>query len=145
MEQKLYSSSPMERLDAAQQIDDVELKRIQQDLAAGCPIEPWPYGSPTVINPFIVTLGVSPGNSPDIKDTEIGKPYDMPTAGKPHCGSKYNDSKRYWEKVRFLVHKTLQNILGKPCSMCDALSLYGHLNIGMGQHGSAEEVRPDTD
>ena len=88
MNNKVWSSNPLERLAAARQLNELEIKELHEDLAKDCPIKPWPFGNATTVNPFLVTLGVSPGNSPESGDHGFfkGKCRQFPTAGEPHPG-----------------------------------------------------------
>src|SRR3712207_6436793 len=82
----LWSQDPHERLRAARNIAPAQELRLQKDVASGCPVDPWPYGMPTVINPVVLVMGPSPGNSPRKGDenARLRKPYVLPTIGKPH-------------------------------------------------------------
>ena len=62
-------------------------------LVEGCPVEPWPYGNATSINPLLVTLGPSPGGSPDLSVPDPAlRPLDLPTAGERHPHTRTNDT-----------------------------------------------------
>ena len=61
----LWSDSVSERLRSADALSEPKLEAVHAALCEGCPVEPWPYGNATSINPLLVTLGPSPGNSPD--------------------------------------------------------------------------------
>ena len=60
----LWSDSVSERLKAARSLGGAELHDLRRELCRGCPVEPWPYGNATTVNPLLVTLGASPGASP---------------------------------------------------------------------------------
>lgn len=135
----LWASTPKERLRAARSLPADELAQIHKALGEHCPVEPWPYGNATVINPFLVTLGVSPGGSPAAGDTKApaigGDP--LPTAGKPHPGTYYRDTRGYWDKVRLLARLT---VMGQATDENESLSLFGNLNLDTGQSGEARNV-----
>jgi hypothetical protein len=140
MNEDLWAPSPLTRLKAARALRPEELKQIQDSLSVGCPVEPWPYGNATVINPLLVTLGISPGGSPEAGDegpkTAGGHPF--PTAGVPHPGTRYQDSKSYWDRVRHLAKTTLSF---DGASDDDALALFGNLNLDPGRSGDSRSVK----
>lgn len=105
-----------------------------------CPLESWPYGNSTSINPLIVTLGPSPGGSPSGEDWD--KP-QAPTAGDRHPGTKYNDGKGYWDKVRFLVTRLL--VTRGAIDEDDAHALFGNMNLDFHQSGDASRVQLKRD
>lgn len=144
MNSDLWAPSPRERLHAARHLTFTELKEVHKDLIRGCPVEPWPYGNATVINPFLVTLGVSPGNSPAAGDTQYlaAGGHQFPTAGSPHPGTRYRDTAGYWDKLRLLAQVTLKT---SGTNEDDALSLFGNLNLDTGQNGEARNVTVKAD
>ena len=81
----LWSDSVGERLRSAGALSEPELEAVHAALCEECPVEPWPYGNATSINPLLVTLGPSPGKSPNraVPDP-AGRPLDLPTAGRRH-------------------------------------------------------------
>ena len=94
----IWGESASQRLDAAKRIAEPQLKSIQGRLSEGCPVKPWPYGNATSINPLLLTLGMSPGNSPAQNDDVAPDVLDPPTAGKPHPHVRcYQDSRGYWD------------------------------------------------
>ena len=61
---ELWGASRTDRLSSARNLTSEELSAVHDDLRRGR-VEPnWPYGSATSINPLLVILGASPGNSP---------------------------------------------------------------------------------
>ena len=48
--EQLWSSSIGTRLSNACALSEADKESIQEELCRGCPVEPWPYGSPTSIN-----------------------------------------------------------------------------------------------
>jgi hypothetical protein len=132
---------PSERLKELKAKTPQEKRGILHDLAEGCPIQPWPYGMPSSALPHVVLLGMSPGNSPAPEDRDLetkNKSYDEPTFGSAHSGFFYNDTKRYWEKVRDLCHFLVCR--DQPgLSLNDALAVSSHLNLGTGRHGQADK------
>jgi hypothetical protein len=134
----LYASIPSERLRAARAVPDRERHEYVERLARGSGYNPWPYGMPTSINPLVVFIGVSPGNSPATQpqaDLERGT-YGSPTFGEPHRGMSYPDSNSYWLKVRELAVE-LVGIFDSSLPAEDRLALAGHLNLGTGSFGRA--------
>ena len=139
IDKNLWGTSRLARLESARALSKSEIKALQDNLCGGCPVALWPYGNPTSINPLLVTLGVSPGNSPSAGDVDFLRrgAQDMPTAGVPHPGTYYQDTKGYWDRVRFLASACLRPAEG---SDSDALSLLGNLNLDPGSSGKAEDV-----
>ena len=139
MNSRIWSSIPSERLAAARQLTKEEIGELQSNLGENCPIEPWPYGNATTVNPFIVTLGVSPGNSPAAGDRafESAGGHEFPTAGVPHPGVHYHDEAEYWDKCRLFVRIALA---GRVDDRDDALSLFGNLNLDTGRSAEAKNV-----
>ena len=76
----LWSDSVGERLRSASALSEPELEAVHAELCEGCPVEPWPYGNATSINPLLVTLGPSPGNSPS-RAGPAGRPLSPRRAG----------------------------------------------------------------
>jgi hypothetical protein len=58
----LWSDDPKERLDACADLSVVSA--LPALMSKTAPMTPWPFGMPTSINPFVVFVGASPGNSP---------------------------------------------------------------------------------
>lgn len=118
-----------------------KVSQLRSSLVKGCPIEPWPYGNSTSINPFIVTLGVSPGVSHQKGDQVYHRGGNQfPTAGTPHPGVYYKDTKKYWCKIRFLAQTTLEAYnVGRD----DALSLFGNLNLDTRRNASPDKASVD--
>ena len=101
---------------------------------------------PTSINPYVVFLGASPGNSQPA-DGYIGakiEPYDVPTAGLPHPGVYCEDKRNYWPKVRELGRIIVR---ANAPSLDDdqADSLIGQLNLGTARSGQAENAELETE
>ena len=62
---RLWGDSMGERLRGARALSESALSAVHEELCLGCPVTPWPYGNATLINPMLVTLGPSPGGSPN--------------------------------------------------------------------------------
>ena len=132
--------SPAERLQYLRSKPGPERQVILRGPAEGCPIQPWPFGMPSSASPYVVLLGVSPGNRPKAEDREFktdGQACgELPTFGSPHSGFYYDDPGRYWQKARdlaqFLVRRDEPRLSEK-----DAVALSSHLNLGTGQYGQA--------
>ena len=136
----LWSNSRFTRLTNARALSAAELQRIYAEYGR----DSWPSGCATSINPLLVTLGPSPGNSPQPGD-ECPTPVrsiPMPTAGQPHCGVQYQDGAGYWEKVRYLAYEIVRPEGG---SDADALSLFGNLNLDSNREGNASDVVVSVD
>jgi hypothetical protein len=103
----LYSPDPAERLQAARSLSPEERKKAVARLRRGCPVRGWPYGMPTVVNPWIVVIGASPGGSPAKDDKWASGSYPAPTVGAAHLGIYYQDVRDYWGKVRELAGSAL--------------------------------------
>lgn len=136
----LWGESPRERLQAALALSAPESVALRKAVAITSPMKPWPYGMPTVVNPILVVLGPSPGNSPHPGDAAFVDrlAYEEPTVGHVHSGFLYEDSAGYWPKIRELSVGVLRGFdpgLGEE--ECYALS--GQMNLGVGSFGSASE------
>lgn len=127
----LFASRPRERIEAARAIPEAERAGHIQRLARASGYAPWPYGMPTSINPVVVFVGVSPGNSPAtvMQPTLERGDYAVPTFGEPHPGLSYPDTNSYWFKVRELAVE-LVGLFDASLSNEDRLALVGHLNLG---------------
>ena len=139
-ETDLWGETASQRLDAARRLTEPQLKSIQGWLCEGCPVPPWPYGNATSINPLLLTLGASPGNSPEQGDDPPPDVLDPPTAGQPHPDVCYQDTNRYWDKIRYLARTLLTPPGG---SAKDAYALFGNLCLDPHRHRSASEVTID--
>ena len=139
----IWGNSIKQRLRSARELKGEAVSDVHRELCNGCPIAPWPYGQATSINPLLVTLGPSPGDSPDPEDDNVeyttGR-IKKPTNGKPHPGVYYRDSKGYWDKVRHLVCAMLCR---EGISEHDAYALFGNLNLDSGRSGDARTVEFD--
>ena len=137
-----YGAAPVQaRLRAARALNVREQETAHAALVEDCPVEPWPYGNATSINPLLVTLGASPGASPDpsVPDPAL-RPLDLPTVGVRHPHTHYDDPKRFWRKIRHLAC----TVLGKGgIDEDDALALFGNMNLDTGRRGQARAVRID--
>lgn len=132
----LWSNNPLERLQTAWMLSPSEAAEHQSALVESSPIKPWPYGMPTTVNPFLVILGPSPGNSPAKGDVDIDP---KPTVGKAHPGFFYPDTKKYWERARELSAGLIQAYApGLTPDGCYALS--GQMNLSVNESGQASNV-----
>ena len=139
----IWSGSVSERLSSARALSKAALAEVQADLCESCPVQPWPYGNATTINPMLVTLGKSPGNSPEASDPHYaGKPLELPPAGKRHPHTTYNDTKKFWHKVRYLVRSLLNT---ETTTEEDAYALFGNMNLNPNRSGQASAVQLDRD
>lgn len=141
MTSEIWSSSVEGRLRAAHASNARDVETVHAALIEGCPVEPWPYGNATSINPLLVTLGPSPGGSPDrsVPNPAL-RPLDLPTVGERHPHTRYDDPRRFWRKIRHLAY----TVLGKGgIDEDDALALFGNMNLDTGRRGQATAVRID--
>lgn len=145
---ELWHNNPQTRMLAAKQLSKTEQDILIDQLCRTYPLQQsWPYGMPTSINPIVVIVGVSPGNSPDPNDREICEAiknkqlsaikYAKPSIGVPHEGIFYKDTKKYWDKTRELCISVVKRY-APTLSETDCLSLSGHLNLGLGAFGTAK-------
>ncbi len=117
------------------------LAAIHQGLCEGCPVAVWPYGNATPINPLLVTLGPSPGGSPNRHAADPAEtPLDLPTAGVRHPHTTYVDTKGFWRKVRWLATTAIQS---EATSCEDSYALFGNMNLDLNRSGTATDVEID--
>ena len=138
---RIWGDSIGERLDGARSLDGSMLAAVHEDLCEGCPVPVWPYGNATSINPLLVTLGASPGESPDrgVADP-AGKPLELPTAGVRHPHTAYEDTKGFWRKVRGLARTVVRPA---TTSSEDSYALFGNMNLDPNRSGKARDVPID--
>ena len=140
----LWSESISRRLNSARVLDAAELAAVHAEFCEGCPVEPWPYGNATSINPLLVTLGASPGSSPARGVTDpAGKPLPLPPAGirHPHPQPDYLRRSPFWRKLRWLACTLLQR---GTMSAEDAFALFGNMNLDPHRSSRASEARMDA-
>ena len=140
----LWSDSISRRLGAARTLDEAALAAVHAELCEGCPVEPWPYGNATSINPLVVTLGPSPGGPPTRGVADLaGTRLPPPTAGSPHPHPHpdYLHRSTFWKKIRWLACALLQR---ETMSSEDAYALFGNMNLDPQRSGSASEVQVDS-
>ena len=132
----LWSDDPATRVRAAG--DPGIVGDLAQQMGATAPMQPWPYGMSTSVNPFVVFLGPSPGNSPVSGDADYftRKPNELPTAGVPFPGIYYADPKRYFERIRELGTSIVRHHAPRLADR-EAHALLGQLNLGVGAFGQA--------
>jgi hypothetical protein len=119
---------------------------VRNEIAKSAPMKPWPYGMPTVVNPFVVLLGPSPGNSPQLGDAAYAArpPYEKPTVGDVHPDFLYHDTKDYWPKVRELVVGIIRGF-EPDLTAEDCYALSGQMNLGVGAFGNATALAVEQD
>ena len=122
-------------------LNDATLSAVQQDLCEGCPVAVWPYGNATSINPLLVTLGPSPGGSPNRRDEHAaGNVLELPTAGIRHPHTTYEDQRGFWCKIRWLARTVVQ---AGTTSSKDSYALFGNMNLDPNRSGKASAVQID--
>ncbi len=144
----LWSDDPAKRLNAARTLTELQRHQVLQELQATTPLKPWPYGMPTSINPYVIVLGFSPGDSPassdvglDMKNASI----DPPTVGAKHPKIMYRDTRNYWDKVRELFIALIRHYESHQMSEDDCLAISGHLNLDTGRAGQVKPENLDSD
>ena len=138
---QIWGDSIRERIHSARMLSGSTLAAVHEDLCEGCPVPVWPYGNATSINPLLVTLGPSPGGSPDRGAADpAGKPLKLPTAGVRHPHTTYEDEKGFWRKIRWLARTVVQ---AGATSSEDSYALFGNMNLDPNRSGKASDVRID--
>jgi hypothetical protein len=137
----LFSTDPAARLDAARSLSRADVEELQNCCALDTPMKPWPYGMPTVINPYLVFMGPSPGRAPLPGDPiPQGMPYPAPTAGVPH-GMIYYPG-RYFDKIRKAAEIIIRS--RRPAlTEADCHALLGNVNLSTVNSGQARRVSTD--
>lgn len=135
----LWSNDPRERLRTARKLSPSMATGLQSALIESSPMKPWPYGMPTTVNPFLILLGPSPGNSPAKGDADfITRPaYEVPTVGCAHPKFLYPCT--YWDKARELSAGLIQ-AYAPELAPEDCYALSGQMNLGVGAFGQANEA-----
>lgn len=138
---RIWGDSINERLRGARALSESALVAVREELCRGCPVPPWPFGNATSINPLLVTLGPSPGASPNRADAGLAEEsFELPTAGVRHPRTTYEDRKGYWDKIRLLA-RTVMN--AESANGDDAYALFGNVNLDPGRSGQASDVKID--
>ena len=137
----IWGDSISERVSSARSLSGSTLAAVYEDFCEGCPVPVWPYGNATSINPLLVTLGPSPGGSPDrgVEDP-AGKALQLPTAGVRHPHTTYEDKRGFWRKIRLLARTVVQS---GTTSSEDSYALFGNMNLDPNRSGKASDVRID--
>ena len=138
---RIWGGSISERLSGARALSVSALNAVHADLCQDCPVAVWPYGNATSINPLLVTLGPSPGGSPNRGDpAPAGKPLELPTVGVRHPHTTYEDERKFWPKVRLLARTVVQ---AGTTSIEDSYALFGNMNLDSSRSGEASGVQID--
>ncbi len=138
---QLWHEDAHTRLQTARNISPADQASYVNSVSANCPVPTWPHGMPTAINPKIVVLGPSPGNSPEKGEKQAPSSYSPPTFGTAHSKLFYSDARGFFAKVRLLCIGILREQYG--LSDGDALALSGMMNLDIGQFGRSSEVKYD--
>ena len=141
--EELWATSRKARLASARAITSEALDAVHTELCRGRTEPGWPYGSATPVNPVLVVLGPSPGNSPKRGDRHFvaREPFALPTSGEPHPGVWYDDPKGYWNKIRELARAVLD---ADGAIGADAFSLFGTMNLSSAASGNASSAPIST-
>jgi len=130
-----------EHLKLLKSLSQTEIDKITNQLVKTTPQKTWPDGFPASIDPKLLLIGISYGNSPD-KNSENkrqeGEYFEsQPCATKDeHSHFYYPDTRHYWKKLRYLSHSYFRNSCNS-FSENDAISLTTHINLGTGSAGKA--------
>jgi len=125
--------SNIERLS---KLSSSDVNRQLRRLLVNCPTDNWPFGMPGSLDPKLVLIGVSPGNSPDLNR---GSEELVSTPGSvPPNNFYYKDSASYWEKVRSLSHQFVSRS-DKSIDEASALLVTSHFNLGTSGTGTASK------
>ena len=132
---RLFDPDPLARLAAARALPPETALRLQAARSACAPVRPWPYGMPTVLNPWIVFLGPSPG-APGPGDPKAGTetPFSAPTLGEPY--PKIYHPARYFGQIREAAKIIIRRHRPDACDR-DCHALLGNLNLNFRQDGQA--------
>jgi hypothetical protein len=137
-----------DHLNRLRALSAVELASGVAALCATCPseLQPWPVGMPASLDPKIILIGVSPGNSPTPGDTEAAEDWSsIPTVETPKDSHfYYPDGTRYWDKLKYLARQFCARE-GTVSSERDALSLCSHFNLGTKRAGTANKNVVESD
>ncbi|MDO8895442.1 hypothetical protein [Nitrosomonas sp.] len=132
----------LEALKRLKSLPKVEIDKIVNQLVTATPEKTWPDGFPASIDPKLLLIGISYGNSPD-KNSENKRQNEEGDFASQPCAIKdksshfyYPDTRRYWEKLRYLSHSYFKNSCNS-FSETDAISLTTHINLGTGSAGKA--------
>ena len=137
----LWCDSPSDRIKNARVLSQPDLALIHEYLCEGCPVPVWPPANATSINPMLITLGVSPGASPNLSHADpSGNTLKLPTAGIRHPHTHYQDTRGYWRKVRLLASTVLHT---ETSSDEDTYALFGNMNLSIESSGNQRDVQID--
>ena len=132
----LWSDSPAKRLQAARNLNEGEGCKLVRAISEQTPMTPWPFAMPTTVNPYVMFLGPSPGNSPNPSDSQFLKPVAQPAIGEPHERFSSKDTRGFWDAIRAATDIVLTE-LDPSLTEFDRRSLMGKMNLGVGTFGRA--------
>lgn len=118
-------------IDALRNLSPERKKEIAKQFEQTTPTGTWPDGMPASLNPKLVLIGISPGNSPDRSD-KVYLSYPSDSHGDQNH-FYYQDKSKYWEKLRYLLKRYFNDLENED----DAICLTTHLNLGTGSAGKA--------
>jgi len=134
-------------LEVLRALPSEELSIRAKRLVDTSPEKDWPVGMPSSIDPKLVLIGVSPGNSP-MQENKVQEPpaFNSYPSIRPDSSSHfyYPDGAGYWERLRFLS-KSFFNSRDQSMDEGDAISMSTHLNLGTGSAGRASTADVERD
>lgn len=136
----MQTSTHFNHLQHLKNLHQEEIEQQRKILISTTPNKEWPYGFPASLDPKLIIIGVSPGNSPyhpteeNKESTEFQSEPGIIDSKKSHY--YYPDTRNYWKKIRFLSHIYF-NSRTESISEFDSLSLTTHINLGEDSSGEA--------
>ncbi len=138
-----------EHLDYLKSKSQEDIQSLIEELRRNTPFGFWPDGMPASVDPKLVLIGVSPGNSPMPEHRREDS--NSPIFESEPCVVKseknhfyYPDSSGYWKKLRMLCSSYFQ-FHDNSMDEADSISLTTHLNLGTGAAGSATKMDVERD
>jgi hypothetical protein len=139
MSQTRLSEVARERLHVIRSLNLAQLDRLQKALAAGCPVEPWPYGCPSSLSPTIVMLGPSPGLPP--AGERERKAIELPgTVMHPGLTRARADNPGFFDRIFTLADVMLPALPDRG----ERLAAIALLNLDTGAAGQAANAMFDA-
>lgn len=138
--EKMQTNTYTHHLQHLKNLRQEEVKKQRDLLISTTPNKEWPYGFPASLDPKLIIIGVSPGNSPYQPTEENKEPTEFQSEpgiiDSKNSHYYYPDKKSYWKKIRFLSHAYFSSST-ENISEFDSLSLTTHINLGEESAGKA--------